>query len=158
VNYLTDWLTTDGTKIVVDTSKAPASTIVYEVKTYYWLWCACSSNIYTYYVEGFASFYFQIKTTPLISVITEQFSSTYTFYVGIDDFIDFPAFTTVPLPTGDSYTKISLTVNGILQVNNATLSWSSTTFNSLPCLYIYPTYFDIYQPTLSDVGMYTFDV
>ncbi len=44
VNNLTNWLTTDGTKIVVDTSKAPASTTVYEVEIIYILWCACDTT------------------------------------------------------------------------------------------------------------------
>ncbi len=42
VNSLSNWLTTDGTKIVVDTSLATASTTVYSVKTIYYLWCKCT--------------------------------------------------------------------------------------------------------------------
>jgi hypothetical protein len=49
VNSKSDWLTTDGTKIVVDTSKATASTTLYYVETGYYLWCACSDSTYTNY-------------------------------------------------------------------------------------------------------------
>ena len=59
VNSKSNWLTTDGTKIVVDTSKALASTTKYKVETKYYLWCACSGSTYTdTYYEKTASFFF----------------------------------------------------------------------------------------------------
>jgi hypothetical protein len=51
-----------------------------------------------------ANFAFQIQTaSALTSVTSTQFSSTYTFNVGVGGTIPFPTFTTVPSPT--SYTK-----------------------------------------------------
>jgi hypothetical protein len=49
VNSKLNWLTTDGFKIVVDTSLATASTTIYSVSTYYYLWCACTDSTYLYY-------------------------------------------------------------------------------------------------------------
>ena len=112
MNSKSNWLTTDGTKIVVDTSKATASTTMYGVETGYYLWCACSSSTYSRYDYEYAYLYFQIKTKPLTSVTTAQFASTYTFYVEYYGYIYYPSFTTVPSSTGDWYKKISLTVNG----------------------------------------------
>jgi hypothetical protein len=65
VNSDSNWLTTDGTKIVVDTSLATASSTYYYSTTWYYLWCACSGTTYTYYgdMKG-DTFYFQIKTAP----------------------------------------------------------------------------------------------
>jgi hypothetical protein len=60
VNSKSNWLTTDGTKIIVDTTKAPAYTTVYEVKTIYYLWCKCSGSTYSYEDEKSAYFYFEI--------------------------------------------------------------------------------------------------
>jgi hypothetical protein len=70
VNSLSNWLTTDGIKIVVDTSLAPASVAVYYVETKYHLWCTCTDSTYTQYSSRSAYFYIQIKTTPLTSVTT----------------------------------------------------------------------------------------
>ncbi len=81
MNSKSNWLTTDGNKIVVDTSLASASTTIYTVYTYYHLWCACTGSSYSRYTYKYAYFYFQIKT-GLTSVTSTQFSSTYTVYVG----------------------------------------------------------------------------
>jgi hypothetical protein len=111
VNSKSNWLTTDGTKIVVDTNLAPASKTIYEVYTYYHLWCNCIDSTYTKYGSTGAYFYFQIKTA-LTSVTSTQFSSTYTFYVGTYGYINFPTFTTVPSSTGNSKSKICSVVDG----------------------------------------------
>ena len=58
VNSKSNWLTTDGFKIVVDTSLAPDSTTLYSVLTIWKLWCACSGSTYTYYTSTSASFSF----------------------------------------------------------------------------------------------------
>jgi hypothetical protein len=76
VNSLSNWLTTDGTKIVVDTNLVPAST-VYRVTTIFKLWCACTGTTYTRYSGTSSSFYFCIPQ-PLTSVTSTQFSLTYT--------------------------------------------------------------------------------
>jgi hypothetical protein len=78
VNSKSNWLTTDGTKIVIDTSKAPASTTIYEVYTNYHLWCNCIESTYTKYGSTGAYFYFQIKTA-LTSVTSTNLDSSYTF-------------------------------------------------------------------------------
>jgi hypothetical protein len=60
VNSLSNWLTTDGLKIVVDTSLATASTTIYTVTSWYYLWCACTGSTYIGYgLEG-SRFYFKI--------------------------------------------------------------------------------------------------
>jgi hypothetical protein len=98
VNSKSNWLTTDGNKIVVETSLAPASTTIYTVLTLCYLWCACTGSSYSRYTYGYAYFYFCIPQ-PLTSVTSTQFSLTYTFYVGVYGTIDFPTFTTAPSPT-----------------------------------------------------------
>ncbi len=60
VNSNSNWLTTDGYKIVVDTSLAPASSTEYEVTTIWYLWCTCSDSTYTQYSDTSDYFYFQI--------------------------------------------------------------------------------------------------
>ena len=75
INSKSDWLSTDGTKILVDTSKAPASATVYVAATSYDLWCACTDSTYTRYSSNFAYYYFQIQPPPpLTSVTSTQFS------------------------------------------------------------------------------------
>ncbi len=149
---MSTWLTTDGTKIAVDTSLAPSSTELYYVYTSYELWCACTDSTYTYQSSNIeAEFCFQIKSA-LISVTTEQFSSTYTFYLGNHDHIYFPTFTTVPSSTGDSYSKVGLIVDGI------TLSSSGTEVSTLPWIDIYSEYFCLGYITLSEIGTHTFNV
>jgi hypothetical protein len=129
VNPKSNWLITDGTKIVVDTSKALASTTKYKVVTKYYLWCACSGSAYTdTYYEKTATFYFQIqKPPPLTSVTSTQFSSSYTFYVGAGGTIPFPTFTTVPSPTPYSALQFNLHVDGTTLCSNgitvSSLSW-----------------------------------
>jgi hypothetical protein len=44
VNSKSNWLITDGLKIVVDTTLATASTTRYSVTTNYYLWCACTGS------------------------------------------------------------------------------------------------------------------
>ncbi len=61
VNSKSNWLTTDGSKIVIDTSLATASTTVYFVTTKYYLWCACTGSTYTNtWSNKDAYFYFKI--------------------------------------------------------------------------------------------------
>jgi hypothetical protein len=60
VNSKSNWLKTDGFKIVVDTSLATASSILYRVYTFYSLWCACTDSVYQYKTKRDGNFYFQI--------------------------------------------------------------------------------------------------
>ncbi len=114
--------------MIVDKSKAPASTIIYTLETNFCLWCACTgpSFINIYYC-AVPDLYFQIKA-PLTSVTSTQFSSTYTFYVVGGGTILFPTFTTIPSPTTYTASKFNLivdesTLSSLGIATGSTLSW-----------------------------------
>jgi hypothetical protein len=148
VNSLSNWLTTDGFKIVVDTSLVTASAEVFEVYTIFKLWCACTGTTYTQYSYTSAEFFFQILPSSLTSVTSTEFSSTYTFNVGVGGMISFPTFTTVPSQTTYLKTKFGLLVDG------TALSTSGTTVSSLSWLAYDTTKFTISSLTSIDVGIY----
>jgi hypothetical protein len=76
-----------------------------------------------------AYFYFQIQTpVPATSITSTEFSSSYTFLVGVGGTISYPTFTTFPSPTGYSKSEFGLIVDAV------TLSSNGTTVSSLSWL------------------------
>jgi hypothetical protein len=126
---LPNWLKTDINSLEVNTNLAPSSKLVYEVYTDYTLWCTCTGSTFQPYDWTYPELYFQIQTAaPLTSVTSTQFSTTYTFLVGVGGTITYPTFTTVPSPTVYSKSEFGLIVDGI------TLSSNGTTVSSHPWL------------------------